>query len=66
MVHAQLDLKHIWILYIFLVYFISNELYTIFKDYKGSYFSDVWNLLDMLFIILLGSYIVTHHFGVEK
>ena len=50
----------------FLIYFVSLEIFTIKIDYRSSYFSDVWNALDFLFIVLLGFYIVKFFLIPEK
>ena len=44
----------------FLLYFVSMELFNMKVDYRGSYFSDVWNMLDGIFLGLLGTYIVMY------
>lgn len=41
----------------FLFYFVFMELFNMKVDYRSSYFSDVWNILDFTFLILLGTYV---------
>jgi len=68
MFHAQSELsdESIIPLMIFLAYFVAMEIFTISVDYRGSYFSDAWNIMDFLFIALLGVYIFLFYTIEEK
>ena len=50
----------------FWIYFLSFEIFTMKVDYRSSYFADVWNTLDLLFLVLLGVYIGKYFYSVEK
>ena len=68
MVHANQFNTYVSIapLMLFLKYFVSMELITIKVDYRSSYFTDIWNLLDLLFIGLLSAYIAQYMFTDNK
>lgn len=67
MIHANYFTSTVSILPLiaFLIYLVSFELFTIKVDYRSSYFDDVWNTLDLIFLVLLGVYIV-QFFRIEE
>ena len=62
MVHANhFDSKgSIFYLVFFLTYFLGMEALQFYCDYKSRYSSDIYNLVDGIYLILLGAYIFTY------
>ena len=59
MVHANYydKVSSIYPLIIFLLYFSSIEILQILVDYKQNYISDLFNILDVTYLVLLAAYL---------
>ena len=68
MIHAS-HIEELWSIYpigVYMAYFTIFEAFQIMTRYKSAYSSDLWNLVDLVFICLLGGYIFTSLQSEEK